>query len=487
MENETILETKGNLKNGQQFCPNCGATETYFEPSVGKLFCPYCDSIFEGKKIEETDISKIEGTIIGSGAKKINENFNNIVTIRCNGCGAEVVIDTNETTIKRCHWCRGILSINERIPNGSVPDKILPFKVTKEQAKQKIDKFVKSKSFFALPKFKKEYKIDNIMGVYFPYMLVDVNANCDFEGIGEKMDVKYQSSKLTIKSMDFNNYDINLYKIKRKFNMTIEDLTIETSKDKTDKNNSNKTNNIINSIMPFDTEECIKFQSNYLTGFTSEKRDMNIEDLEQKIMTQIKDVARHTLNKQLTIYDRGIRWDKEEVNVIGTRWISAYLPVWIYSYYEKNNKKLHYVAVNGRTNELMGSIPINKLKLFIISAFIEIISIMISLYVLNKCDFDKFSFMVSSFLCTSGMIFYKATYKMYRNYDARHKYEKETNTTLKITNRLDQFLLHNISPANEKILGQNNTRIDGDYIRKTNENSFVETVVDKLTRNDEEK
>ena len=43
MNNATILETKGNLKNGQQFCPNCGATEIYFDSNVGKLFCPYCD------------------------------------------------------------------------------------------------------------------------------------------------------------------------------------------------------------------------------------------------------------------------------------------------------------------------------------------------------------------------------------------------------------------------------------------------------------
>ena len=54
MENETILETKGNLKNGQQFCPNCGANAIYYEPSIGKLFCPYCESIFEGKRLRSS-------------------------------------------------------------------------------------------------------------------------------------------------------------------------------------------------------------------------------------------------------------------------------------------------------------------------------------------------------------------------------------------------------------------------------------------------
>ena len=476
MENETILETKGNLKNGQQFCPNCGANAIYFEPSIGKLFCPYCESVFDGKRLEETPVNTLEGNVIGTGAQRIEEGFNNIVTVRCNGCGAEVIIDTTETTVKRCHWCRGILSINERIPNGAVPDVILPFQVSKEEAKKEIDKFVQSRTFFALPRFKGEYKIDNIMGVYLPYMLIDANITCNFEGIGEKLIATHGSG-------NSKTYEANAYKVRRTFNMTIEDLTMETSSDKINKEDTSKTNNIINSIMPFDTENCIRFQSNYLTGFTSEKRDTNVGDLNDKALTQIKDVARHALNNELRQYDRGIRWDKEEVNVIGTRWISAYLPVWIYSYYQKNNKQLHYVAVNGRTKELMGSIPINKSGLFTISTLIETIAIMISLFLLNECDYDRFSFMASFFLCTSGIIFYKTTYRRYRNDNARHKYEKDTNTTLEVLFKTDNYITTRRGLRTEKILGQNNTRIDGDKVKIVNQNSFVDKAVDKLTRN----
>jgi ribosomal protein S27E len=476
MENETIIETKGNLKNGQQFCPNCGANAIYFEPSIGKLFCPYCESVFDGKKLEETPVNTLEGNIIGTGAQRIEEGFNNIVTVRCNGCGAEVIIDTTETTVKRCHWCRGILSINERIPNGAVPDVILPFQVSKEEAKKEIDKFVQSRTFFALPRFKGEYKIDNIMGVYLPYMLIDANITCNFEGIGEKLIATHGSG-------NSKTYEANAYKVRRTFNMTIEDLTMETSSDKINKEDTSKTNNIINSIMPFDTENCIRFQSNYLTGFTSEKRDTNVGDLNDKALTQIKDVARHALNNELRQYDRGIRWDKEEVNVIGTRWISAYLPVWIYSYYQKNNKQLHYVAVNGRTKELMGSIPINKSGLFTISTLIELIALIISLYIINEYGFDRLTFMISFFLCTSGIIFYKSTYKRYRNDDARHKYEKDTNTTLEVLFKTDNYITTRRGLRTEKILGQNNTRIDGDKVKIVNQNSFVDKAVDKLTRN----
>lgn len=475
MNNETILETKGNLKNGQQFCPNCGATEIYFDSNVGKLFCPYCDSVFEGKKFEETDVSKIEGTIIGSGAQKINENFNNIVTMRCNGCGAEVVVDTNETTQKRCHWCRGILSINERIPNGTIPDAILPFKIKKEEAKKEIDKFVKSRRFFALPIFKREYKLENVMGVYLPYMLVDANTLCDFDGEGEKCVRQYGSGKS-------RRYDAKVYRVRRKFNMTIQDLTIETSKDKLDKHNSKKTNNIINSIMPFDTENCIRFQSNYLTGYTSEKRDTNIEELKYKTETQFHDIARHRINNDLKDYDRGIRWQKENMDIVGTRWISAYLPVWIYSYYEKRKKQLHYIAVNGRTKEMMGSIPINKPLLFLVSAIIETIAILISLKIMTELDVDRFTFMISFLLCTTGFIYYRVIFNRYRNENARHTYEKETKTSVELLAKDDIYVKMATNLKSEKITGQNNTRIDGDKIKIVDEKNFIYITVDKLSK-----
>jgi hypothetical protein len=64
-------------------------------------------------------------------------------------------------------------------------------------------------------------------------------------------------------------------------------------------------------------------------------------------------------------YDRGVRWEQESLDVHGTRWVSMYLPVWLYSYHQpgKNGGMLHYIAVNGRTGETMGSVPVQQWKL----------------------------------------------------------------------------------------------------------------------------
>jgi hypothetical protein len=44
-----------------------------------------------------------------------------------------------------------------------------------------------------------------------------------------------------------------------------------------------------------------------------------------------------------------------------------YLPVWLYSYHhvERGKGMVHYIAVNGRTGEVMGSVPVSHARLLV--------------------------------------------------------------------------------------------------------------------------
>ncbi|MPN57448.1 hypothetical protein SDC9_205142 [bioreactor metagenome] len=66
-------------------------------------------------------------------------------------------------------------------------------------------------------------------------------------------------------------------------------------------------------------------------------------------------------------YNRGVRWEQEKLDVHGSRWVSMYLPVWLYSYHQTgaNGGMLHYIAVNARTGETMGSVPVQQWKLLL--------------------------------------------------------------------------------------------------------------------------
>ena len=455
--NEKIIETGKGLKDGQQFCPNCGATNIRFNKKYGKLYCESCETIFEDKIIEdlEKNISNLDGTIIGSGSKNINKEFKDIITLKCNGCGAEIMIDTKEKTYKRCHWCRGLLSINTRIENGTVPDAILPFQIKKEEADKRIKKYIKKRYFFVSNDLKKDFSNENIIGVYLPYMVLDAKTYCNFEGVGEH--------SMRIYKFEYDiAYEAKRYKVKREFEVQIDDLTIEAIDKYADTSDDSRTNNIINSLMPFDTENSVKFSSNYLYGFNSENRNINIDDVKFETGIRIKDIARKAINKDLSFYDRGVRWEKENAYALGTQWITCYLPIWLYTY--KNKEETHYIALNGRTGELNGSIPINMKKLWITTIIIQLISIL--LFPLTAKLLIETEEIIAIFYALfihmlPGPVFFKLVKKIYRKKDIRYKYEKEVNYKATILSKEDKYLDTIGDLKTKKIDGANNDMIYG--------------------------
>jgi len=457
MENEpTVVKTDVGAKDGQNKCPKCGATDISHNAKTGKLRCNFCRHEFEHQKAVglDTDIKELQGHIIGSGAQDIVADANDILTFKCSSCGAEVVIDTSEVTHARCHWCRNTLSVNQQIPNGAVPDMLLPFSVNKGEAQTQIKEFVDKRKFFAHPTFTQEFTTDNIMGVYLPYMVVDINAHTKLAGQGEKQVKKYMR-KQGDKNVTY--YDADVYDVERDFDIAVSGLTVESSADKLGKGSSNTTNNVINSIMPFDIENSVKWDANYLKGYTSEKRDTNVEELQGLVNTQAQDIARHKANDDLKEYDRGVAWKKEELDIKGQQWKAAYLPVWLYSYQQLKNggeSLLHYVAVNARTKETMGSVPIHLSKLLGVSAIIEILGII--LWMLSPMLFDDISLWP---LALSGFAFFFIMHLRYRNTHARHEHESETKSTMSNLQRYDKFVVRRTKLKNAKMNGANNTRV----------------------------
>lgn len=464
----TIVQTDVGAKDGQNKCPKCGSTDIELNINNGHLRCNFCRHEFEPQKIVgmETDISQLHGQVIASGVQDIVTDSSDILTFKCSSCGAEVVIDTASSTQARCHWCRNVLSVNQQIPNGSVPDVVLPFQIKKDDAKKLIEDFVGKRKFFAYPKFKQEFTTENIMGVYFPYVVVDVNSHANLIGQGE-----HQVSRYVRENGDNQKiyYDADLYNVEREFDLVINGLTVESSSERLNKNSSEKTNNIINAIMPFDIENCVRYDANFLKGYTSEKRDTNVEQLKNLVSVQSKNIARFAANDTLKEYDRGVAWSSEQFLVKGQQWKAAYLPVWLYSYQQINgNKKLlHYVAVNARTKETMGSVPIHMPKLVLISFVVEILGVAAMLLV----DWDY-----NWLFVLAGFVYFFIILGKYRNSNARHTYETETKTKIYNLRKVDTFVTKRTGLSNSKINGVNNTSI-------SDQNEGIENkLLDSLTQ-----
>ena len=355
------------LKDGANRCPKCGATDIKQRPGTDLLICLYCRNEWHGQRVEEEfgfgeGLDDLSGTIIASGAQNIAADVSSLMTYKCTGCGAEVTVNTESTMTARCHWCRHVFGVNEQVANGAVPDAVLPFHIKKDDAVARIRQFVDKRRMFALKEFKEQFTPENVVGVYMPYMIVDGKASADVAGQGEILTRTYTQGSGDKKK---TYYDADVYQVERHVDFTVDDLTLESSSERGNLDARANTNNIINTILPFDTKNAVKWNASYLSGFTSEKRDRDVEHLRPRLEEQLLSIARCEVEASVSRFDRGVRWESEGLDVHGTRWVSMYLPVWLYSYHQpgRNGGMLHYIAVNGRTGETMGSVPIQQWKL----------------------------------------------------------------------------------------------------------------------------
>lgn len=370
------------LRDGLNHCPKCGATDIRHKPGSDLLICAFCRNEWQGQRVEEqfgfgVGHDQLKGTIVASGARDISADAAVLQTFKCTGCGAEVTINTQSAMTARCHWCRHEFGVNEQVPNGAVPDAVLPFHIKKEDAIARIRRFVGKRKLFALKAFKEEFTPENVSPVFLPYMIVDSKASANIVGKGEIETRRYTRGSGKSKT---TYYDADVYQVGRHVDFTVDDLPLESSRLRGNLNTSTNTNNIINTILPFDTKNAVQWNASYLRGCSSEKRDMDVSHLQPRLASQLLSIARAQVEPSVDRYDRGVRWEQEGLTVHGTRWVSMYLPVWLYSYQQKNGM-LHYIAVNGRTGETMGSVPVEQWKLLLaaltIGTFLEGIAIWI--------------------------------------------------------------------------------------------------------------
>ncbi|MBL0042840.1 MAG: TFIIB-type zinc ribbon-containing protein [Xanthomonadales bacterium] len=357
------------LKDGLNRCPKCGATDIRHKPGSDLLICQFCRNEWHGERVEEEfgfgeGLDQLKGTIVASGAQDIQADAASLMTFKCTGCGAEVTVNTANAMTARCHWCRHVFGVNEQVANGAVPDAVLPFHIKKDDAIARIRQFVDKRRLFALKAFKEQFTPENVIGVYLPYMIVDGNVSADVAGHGEIKTREYTQGSGDKK---VTYYDADVYQVDRHVDFTVDDLTLESSGERGNLDTRTNTNNIINTILPFDTKNAVKWNASYLSGHSTEKRDRDVEQLRPRLEDQLLSIARAQVKASVNRYDRGVRWEQERLDVHGTRWVSMYLPVWLYSYHQpgSNGGMLHYIAVNGRTGETMGSVPVQQWKLLL--------------------------------------------------------------------------------------------------------------------------
>ena len=345
-------------------CPNCdGGLE--FDPESQKFKCGYCLSQFveaelkkqepdagqnsekqaADKKSESATTESIYGSSTdGAADGGVEDEDSSVVLYSCPSCGAEIV--TDETTASTyCYYCHNPVVLSGKLEGKYRPDCVLPFEMDKKKAGEIFKSWISRKKY--VPKdFYSPKQMELLEGIYYPYWLYD----CEIDG-----KITADATKMNVSRIGAIEYtERNRFKVERAGTMKVENVTRNALK-KAD-------HRLSEGVLPFDMEKQRPFQGGYLSGFKSERRDLEKDVYEEEVRREIEEFAVGQLQSSITGYQTVSVSDHEE-KLLSSRWKYALMPVWVLTYRDGKSDKLYYFAMNGQSGKICGVLPVDYKRL----------------------------------------------------------------------------------------------------------------------------
>lgn len=347
-------------------CPNCNGPLKY-NPKTKKLQCDACGSSFTTDEIDnyfyetnqeaihvDADKAQQEAATTLQWSEEEKESLR---AYNCPSCGAQLIADANMAATS-CPYCGNPTIVPAQFEGSLKPDYIIPFKLIKEDAVNKLKEFYKGKPL--LPKsFVEENHIEEIKGVYVPFWLYDGSAEAHIRA--------HATTVHSYETKDELVTTTNHFRVERDGFVDFKMVPADAS--------SKMPDDFMDSIEPFHYEEITPFQMSYLVGFLADKYDITSEDNESRVNTRIKNTAIQEVSESIRPYATYIP-EKEDVKIYPGTVHYAFLPVWMLS--TQYNGKNYLFAMNGQTGKMIGdTLPVDSKKAIIIFLITTIIGMIL--------------------------------------------------------------------------------------------------------------
>ena len=335
-------------------CPSCGAV-LKFSPKEQKWSCDYCGSKFS---LEELQKYKNASSVEVNQKKDVKVEQADVY--RCSSCGAEIIADEN-TTATFCVYCGNTAILKERIQNSRVPDYIIPFQKVKEDATSVFLQLVKHKPL--VPRtFKSRKNIDKITGVYIPFWAYDfdVSGTAKFKCIDTHTWSDYNTRYTKTDTFD----------VVCEGNMNYDKVLADGS--------SRFSDELMDSLEPFDYTSLTEYNHAFLSGFLSEKYDV----LENQAIERARN---RTLNTTVSLLQDKIRHQSitpVDNNISLKNVHSNYILLPVFMVNIKYHDKMYTFAMNGQTGKIVGCLPLGVKEVILWSCgiFLLCLAVCIALY-----------------------------------------------------------------------------------------------------------
>ncbi|MBP5261078.1 MAG: hypothetical protein J6Z43_03000 [Clostridiales bacterium] len=308
-------------------CPGCTGN-LFYNTDTRTLNCKFCGNSYAPDVFEMLEVF---GKVEEEPDAKDDDARHEIV---CSSCGAVVITDEN-TSSSICCYCGSPALAARRLTKEFRPDYIIPFVVTKDEARAKFLEWAKSNKYIPNDFTKKE-NIDKLTGIYVPFWLVDCKCEAEFYGTGYMNQGKDRAT----------------FALERFMTFYLSRVPFDGSRKISDR--------LMAAVEPFDYSEMKEYKDSYLPGFFAERYDQKPLELSEKVSNRMRRYAEEAI-KMLSCgqYD-AVSFSQGYSNASDFKHSYALLPVWFMNY-QYNGVNFGF-AINGQTGEACGDLPFDPKK-----------------------------------------------------------------------------------------------------------------------------
>ena len=326
-------------------CPCCGGV-IEFDSGTQQMKCPYCDTTFDLETLKSFDEALKEDQPqeemkwdVGAGSEWGADEADAMGVFVCNSCGGQIVADAN-TAATSCPFCGNPIMLTGRLSGDLKPDYVIPFKLSKEDAKAALKKHMNGKKL--LPKFfSSENHLDEIKGVYVPYWLFDADADAH---------VRYHATRIrTWSDSKYNYTETSHFALLRAGTVGFDHVPVDGS--------TKMPDDLMESIEPFSFDDAVDFQTAYLSGYLADRYDVNAEQSIERANERVKKSTEALLAETATGYATVVP-ESSNIRLTNGKANYALYPVWLLSTTWEG--KQYTFAMNGQTGKFVGDLPMDK-------------------------------------------------------------------------------------------------------------------------------
>lgn len=327
-------------------CPNCGGPLIY-DVESGMMKCSYCDGLSSKKEYDSQEKEYMEMNIY-----------------HCSSCGADLMVGKTQSSTF-CSYCGSPSIVHARVSKEEKPKKIIPFKITENQALSSIKEHFSHGSY--IPAKIKELTPEKVRAIYIPYWLYS----------------SYVRKKTTITAQADNDR----YIYNRDVSCTYKDVPMDAS--------LKLSNDLSRRLEPYHMKDLEDFDVAYLSGYYADKYDVPQDALKGQVQKRCRRFmnleilnscphANMIPTKSGNIANFSESGTEEEYELQDVTY--ALLPAYFVNIQYDNRKEL--IIVNGQTGKVVGNLPVEKGRF--IGMFIKNAAIACTIYSLLSILFLSF-------------------------------------------------------------------------------------------------